>query len=77
MTTFASVWNTRFMPVEHVPTQLAELRAAWSIVGWSIARRTRSGTLVGPGICRKWRPDGAGGGGDMAAIRGAGREATG
>ena len=24
----------------------------------SIARSTRSGTLVGPGICRKWRPDG-------------------
>src|SRR5215472_13729601 len=22
----------------------------------SIARNTRSGTLVGPGICRKWRP---------------------
>ncbi len=30
----------------------------WSIVGWSIARRMRSGTLVGPGICRKWRPEG-------------------
>ncbi len=28
----------------------------WSIVGRSIARRIRSGTLVGPGICRKWRP---------------------
>ena len=28
----------------------------WSIVGKSIARSTRSGTLVGPGICRKWRP---------------------
>src|SRR3954466_13559263 len=28
----------------------------WSIVGKSMARRTRSGTLVGPGICRKWRP---------------------
>src|SRR6266513_2918130 len=26
------------------------------MVGKSIARRTRSGTLVGPGICRKWRP---------------------
>ena len=35
----------------------AELRARggrWS--AWSIARSTRSGTLVGPGICRKWRP---------------------
>src|SRR5690348_15663329 len=28
------------------------------MVGLSIARRTRSGTLVGPGICRKCRPDG-------------------
>src|SRR5829696_7782382 len=28
----------------------------WSIVGASMARSTRSGTLVGPGICRKWRP---------------------
>ena len=28
----------------------------WSIVGASMARRTRSGTFVGPGICRKWRP---------------------
>src|SRR5690606_11679975 len=26
------------------------------MVGRSIARRIRSGTLVGPGICRKWRP---------------------
>src|SRR6202011_2080476 len=28
----------------------------WSMVGRSMARRTRSGTLVGPGIWRKWRP---------------------
>src|SRR5262245_32045794 len=28
----------------------------WSMVGMSIARRTRSGTGVGPGIWRKWRP---------------------
>src|SRR5438105_7074516 len=28
------------------------------MVGRSIARRMRSGTLVGPGICRKWRPAG-------------------
>ena len=27
-----------------------------SIVGWSIARSIRSGTLPGPGICRKCRP---------------------
>ena len=28
----------------------------WSMVGMSIARSTRSGTGVGPGICRKCRP---------------------
>ena len=26
------------------------------MIGVSIARRMRSGTGVGPGICRKWRP---------------------
>ena len=31
----------------------------WSMVGRSMARRIRSGTLVGPGIWRKWRPAGA------------------
>src|SRR6478752_1436329 len=30
----------------------------WSIVGRLIARRIRSGTGLGPGICRKWRPVG-------------------
>ena len=33
----------------------------WSIVGIAIACSTRSGTLVGPGICRKWRPLGRAG----------------
>ncbi len=28
----------------------------WSMVGAEIARRIRSGTFVGPGICRKCRP---------------------
>src|SRR4051812_12763910 len=28
----------------------------WSMIGVSMARRMRSGTGVGPGICRKWRP---------------------
>src|ERR1700747_2011910 len=32
----------------------------WSIVGIAIACNTRSGTLVGPGISRKWRPGWAG-----------------
>ena len=43
--------------VEHLEAELARTSGPrWSIVGASIARRTRSGTLVGPGICRKWRP---------------------
>src|SRR4051794_22437457 len=28
------------------------------MIGVSIARSTRSGSAVGPGICRKWRPTG-------------------
>src|SRR6516164_9554362 len=28
----------------------------WSMIGVSIARRMRSGSGVGPGICKKWRP---------------------
>src|SRR5262244_1472346 len=30
----------------------------WSMMGVSIARRIRSGSGDGPGICRKWRPTG-------------------
>ena len=43
---------------EHLPAERAELRPRWSMVGWLIARRMRSGTGLGPGICRKWRPAG-------------------
>src|SRR5580704_11740990 len=35
---------------------LANSGPRWSISGMSMARSTRSGTGVGPGICRKWRP---------------------
>ena len=28
----------------------------WSMVGWSMALRTLSGTLLGPGICKKCLP---------------------
>src|SRR6267378_464216 len=43
------------------PSAISDARRAncglrWSIVGRSIARRIRSGTLVGPGIWRKCRP---------------------
>src|SRR5215467_11928782 len=35
---------------------LANSGPRWSISGMSMPRSTRSGTGVGPGICRKWRP---------------------
>ena len=37
---------------------LANSGPRWSMIGVSIARSTRSGSGVGPGICRKWRPTG-------------------
>jgi hypothetical protein len=36
--------------------RLANSALRWSITGASIARKMRSGTFVGPGIWRKWRP---------------------
>ena len=56
ITTGPLVWNTRWHPSSTVRPSLANSGPRWSIVGMSMARRTRSGTLVGPGICRKWRP---------------------
>src|SRR5262249_6451163 len=35
---------------------LANSGPRWSMIGVSMARRTRSGSGVGPGIWRKWRP---------------------
>src|SRR5580704_2797801 len=35
---------------------LANSGPRWSMIGVSMARSTRSGSGVGPGICRKWRP---------------------
>src|ERR1043165_7905276 len=37
---------------------LANSGPRWSMTGRSMARRIRSGTGDGPGICRKWRPVG-------------------
>src|SRR6185436_18341535 len=50
------VRNTRFMPSSTARPSTAKSGPRWSTVGKSIARSTRSGTLVGPGICRKCRP---------------------
>src|SRR5512145_2302957 len=56
MITGWAVLNTRFIPASTSLPSSANSGPRWSMVGWSMARSTRSGTLVGPGICRKWRP---------------------
>src|SRR5512145_1368598 len=56
MITGWAVLNTRFIPARTSSPSSANSGPRWSMVGWSMARSTRSGTLVGPGICRKWRP---------------------
>src|SRR5205809_823198 len=50
------VLKTRFIPARTALPRSANSGPRWSIVGKSIARSTRSGTFVGPGICRKCRP---------------------
>src|SRR3982751_4624209 len=54
------VWKMRFTPSSTSLPRTWKSGPRWSMVGRSIARRMRSGTLVGPGICRKWRPAGMG-----------------
>src|SRR5262249_15891810 len=46
------------MPSRHFLASLANSGPRWSMIGVSIARSTRSGSCVGPGMCRKWRPTG-------------------
>src|SRR5262249_25186767 len=48
--------NTGRNPSSTSAPRRANSGPRWSITGRSIARSTRSGTLVGPGIWRKWRP---------------------
>src|SRR6187401_394409 len=52
------VWKMRFTPSSTSLPSAWNSGPRWSMVGRSIARSTRSGTFVGPGICRKWRPAG-------------------
>lgn len=47
------VLKTRLSPVRTDRLRSAKAGPRWSIVGSEIARRTRPGTSVGPGICRK------------------------
>ena len=56
MTTGPAVLNTSRMPAITSSPSAAKSGPRWSMVGASMARSTRSGTFVGPGICRKWRP---------------------
>src|SRR3990172_718856 len=56
MTTWPVVLKTRFIPWSTSLPSTPKSGPRWSMVGKSMARRTRSGTLVGPGIWRKWRP---------------------
>src|SRR6185295_1983646 len=56
MITGCRVRKMRCRPARTSLPSSANSGPRWSMVGKSMARRTRSGTLVGPGICRKWRP---------------------
>src|SRR6185312_10240423 len=56
MMTGCLVRNTRCMAASTAWPTSANSGPRWSMVGMSMARSTRSGTLVGPGICRKCLP---------------------
>src|ERR1700730_18218633 len=43
-------------PVRQGPVSSGKMGERWSSMGTIMARRTRSGTLVGPGTNRKFRP---------------------
>src|SRR5207253_5355223 len=58
MMTGLAVLKMVLMPSRHRLASLANSGPRWSMIGVSIARSTRSGSGVGPGICRKWRPTG-------------------
>src|SRR6185437_14405009 len=57
MTTGSPVPKTRRSPGMMSRNKAANSGPRWSITGAAMARSTRSGTLVGPGIWRKWRPE--------------------
>src|ERR1700744_15429 len=56
MITGCLVRNTRCIAASTPKPSSANSGPRWSMVGISIARSTRSGTLVGPGIWRKCLP---------------------
>ena len=57
-TTGWRVWKICWMPASTCRPSAPNSGPRWSMVGRLIARRMRSGTGLGPGICRKWRPVG-------------------
>src|ERR1700722_11865602 len=56
MITGLAVLKMVLMPSSTRLASAANSGPRWSMMGVSIARRIRSGSGVGPGICRKWRP---------------------
>src|SRR5580692_10508813 len=56
MMTGLAVLKMVLMPSRARLASAANSGPRWSMIAVSIARRTRSGMGVGPGICRKWRP---------------------
>jgi hypothetical protein len=53
MITGPVVWKIFWLPASTALPSSANSALRWSITGMSIARNTRSGTGLGPGICRK------------------------
>src|ERR1700679_3863749 len=51
-----TVLNMGFKAVRHARVNSGKMGERWSSIGTAMARRTRSGTLVGPGTNKKLRP---------------------
>ena len=56
MITGPEVLKIFWQPTSTALPSSANCALRWSITGMSMARSTRSGTGLGPGICKKWRP---------------------
>src|SRR5690349_7948404 len=56
MITGCRVWKIERIPDSTFSPSAPNSGPRWSMVGRLMARRMRSGTGLGPGICRKWRP---------------------
>src|SRR5208283_2968895 len=50
------VLNTGFKPSRQARLNSGKMGERWSSIGTTMARKTRSGTLLGPGTNRKLRP---------------------